>query len=153
MTARSPTAGGSLQDMAESLLKTLRDESEDKIPARTHALRSAPGEALAADKIEALTDVAADATDFLKTFAHEERLQILCHLVPGEKSVTELEQSLSSRQPAVSQQLARLRFVGMVVSRREGKSIYYSLADDRARRLIELVYEMFCVEDGAPPGA
>ncbi|MEO1458641.1 MAG: helix-turn-helix domain-containing protein, partial [Pseudomonadota bacterium] len=44
---------------------------------------------------------------------------------------------------------ARLRLEGLVESRREGKTIYYSLADGRARRMIEIVYDMFCNEDGA----
>lgn len=84
------------------------------------------------------------ASGFLKALSHEGRLMILCHLSTGEKTVTELENLLSSRQAAVSQQLARLRLEGLVACRREGKAIYYSLADDRARRTIELVYDMFC---------
>lgn len=84
------------------------------------------------------------ASSFLKALSHEGRLMILCHLSTGEKSVTELETLLSSRQAAVSQQLARLRLEGLVTHRRDGKAIYYTLSDDRARRMIELVYEMFC---------
>ncbi len=72
---------------------------------------------------------------------------ILCHLVTGEKSVTELENLLSSRQAAVSQQLARLRLEGLVNSRRDGKTIYYSLGDRKAAQMIELVYDMFCTFD------
>ncbi|MDH3263068.1 MAG: metalloregulator ArsR/SmtB family transcription factor [Paracoccaceae bacterium] len=84
------------------------------------------------------------AASFLKALSHEGRLMILCHLTTGEKSVTELENLLESRQAAVSQQLARLRLEGLVSCRREGKAIYYSIADDRARRTIDLVYDMFC---------
>lgn len=87
---------------------------------------------------------ATEASNFLKALSHEGRLMILCHLVTGEKSVTELEDLLSARQAAVSQQLSRLRLEGLVVPRREGKAIYYRLADDRPRRMLELVYEMFC---------
>ena len=86
---------------------------------------------------------AQDASNFLKALAHEGRLMILCHLSSGEKSVTELENLLSSRQAAVSQQLARLRLEGLVSCRRDGKAIYYSLADDRPRRILEVMYEMF----------
>jgi ArsR family transcriptional regulator len=89
-------------------------------------------------------DNAQEATDFLKALSHEGRLMILCSLAHGEKSVTELEQMLSSRQAAVSQQLARLRQERLITARREGKQIYYSLTDDRARRIIEQVYELFC---------
>ena len=89
------------------------------------------------------------ASNFLKSVSHEGRLMILCHLVTGEKSVTELEELLSARQAAVSQQLSRLRLEGLVVPRREGKAIYYSLADNRPRRILELVYELFCETDSA----
>lgn len=94
--------------------------------------------------IAAVIQSATSATDFMKALAHEGRLMILCHLVSGEKSVTELEQLLSSRQAAVSQQLARLRLEGLVHSRRDGKVIYYSLGDQKATRMIELLHQMFC---------
>ena len=87
------------------------------------------------------------ASNFLKAISHEGRLMILCHLASGEKSVTELEDLLSARQAAVSQQLSRLRLEGLVTPRREGKAIYYSLTDDRPRQIIETVYEMFCKTD------
>ncbi|TVP69968.1 MAG: transcriptional regulator [Rhodobacteraceae bacterium] len=86
------------------------------------------------------------ASAFLKALAHEGRLMILCHLSSGEKSVTELEQLLHSRQAAVSQQLARLRLEGIVSCRREGKTILYALKDPKAARLIGVVYEMFCAQ-------
>jgi DNA-binding transcriptional ArsR family regulator len=90
---------------------------------------------------------AQDAAAFLKALAHEGRLMILCHLSSGERSVTELEQLLDSRQAAVSQQLARLRLEGLVSCRREGKTIYYFLHDPKVRRAIELVYDLFCKAD------
>lgn len=91
-----------------------------------------------------LRDNAQTASDFLKAISHEGRLMILCALANGEKSVTEIENMLASRQAAVSQQLSRLRLEGLVTARREGKQIYYSLTDDRARMIIERVYELFC---------
>ena len=100
-------------------------------------------------EMDRMVQSARDATDFLKALSHEGRLMILCHLCTGEKSVTDLENLLSTRQAAVSQQLARLRLEGLVAHRREGKTIYYSLKDERVRRMIDLVYEMFC---GAEPG-
>jgi ArsR family transcriptional regulator len=95
-------------------------------------------------------EVAREASDFLKALAHEGRLLILCHLADGERSVTELERLLSQRQAAVSQQLARLRFEGLVTTRREGKTVYYSLADERTRRLIGVMLDLFeaHAEDG-----
>lgn len=91
-----------------------------------------------------LGDRAEAAAGFLKALAHEGRLTILCHLIGGEKSVTELETLLASRQAAVSQQLARLRLEGLVRTRRDGKAIYYSLKDHRTERMIGLLNELFC---------
>ena len=99
--------------------------------------------------LEQIAGNATDASNFLKAISHEGRLMILCHLVSGEKSVTELEELLSARQAAVSQQLSRLRLEGLVSPRREGKAIFYRLADDRPRRMLELVYELFCTEEAA----
>ncbi len=99
------------------------------------------------EELDAIVNNATTASGFLKAISHEGRLMILCHLVTGEKSVTELEELLSARQAAVSQQLSRLRLEGLVVPRREGKAIYYRLADDRPKRILELVYELFCTED------
>ena len=104
-------------------------------------------EGLSNEEMDGMMDNARKATDFLKALSHEGRLMILCHLTSGEKSVTELEALLMSRQAAVSQQLARLRLEGLVDFRREGKTIYYRLGDERAKRMLELVYEMFCGAD------
>ena len=99
---------------------------------------------MCAEDMDRMIKNAQRASNFLKAISHEGRLMILCHLVDGEKSVTELEELLSARQAAVSQQLSRLRLEGLVVPRRDGKTIYYSLADDRPRRILERVYEVFC---------
>ena len=80
---------------------------------------------------------AREAAGFLKALAHESRLMILCLLCEGEKSVTELEHMLALRQPTVSQQLARLRTDGLVSTRRNGKTIYYRLASEETRVIIE----------------
>ena len=102
------------------------------------------GEGSGLKNIDGMMDSAKEASDFLKALAHEGRLMILCRLAEGECSVTEMEEMLSARQAAVSQQLARLRFEGLVQTRREGKAMYYSLSDPRAIKMIKLVYEMFC---------
>lgn len=94
--------------------------------------------------LDEMAENAKIATDFLKALAHEARLMILCYLASGEKSVKELEDLLSLRQPTVSQQLARLRIEGFIDARRDGKMIYYSIADDRAKVMVEQIYEMFC---------
>jgi DNA-binding transcriptional ArsR family regulator len=91
-----------------------------------------------------MADNAKRASSFLKALAHESRLMILCILAEGEKSVSELEQLLSLRQPTVSQQLARLRAHGLVSTRRDGKIVYYSLASAEARTIIGAIYDVFC---------
>lgn len=101
------------------------------------------------NEMDRIVDNATNASNFLKAVSHEGRMLILCHLVTGEKSVTELETLLSARQAAVSQQLSRLRLEGLVVPRREGKAIYYRLADDKPRRILELVYDLFCDDNDA----
>lgn len=93
--------------------------------------------------VEDMFDKGFDASNFLKAMAHHGRLMILCHLVTGEKSVTELENLLSLRQAAVSQQLARLRFEDLVGSRREGKAIYYSIKDKKVLKILFLLNEEF----------
>jgi DNA-binding transcriptional ArsR family regulator len=84
------------------------------------------------------------ASEFLKALSHEARLMILCLLMDGEKSVTEIEDMVSLRQPAVSQQLARLRADGMVEARRDGKNIYYSLGRPEVREVIGALHKVFC---------
>lgn len=87
---------------------------------------------------------ASRAADFLKALANENRLLILCHLSEGEKSVTELEEALGLRQPTLSQQLARLRADELVQTRRDGKTIFYSLGDDNVGKMLEMMYGLFC---------
>jgi DNA-binding transcriptional ArsR family regulator len=87
---------------------------------------------------------ARDASAFLKALSHEARLVILCLLVDGEKSVTEIEQTLRLRQPAVSQQLARLRADDLVETRRDGKNVYYSLARREVYDIIRALHRAFC---------
>lgn len=96
------------------------------------------------EELDKMMESAQAASNFLKAISHEGRLMILCHLASGEKSVTELEELLSARQAAVSQQLSRLRLEGLVIPRRDGKTIFYSLADDRPTRIIDVVYDLFC---------
>ncbi|WP_425044672.1 metalloregulator ArsR/SmtB family transcription factor [Primorskyibacter sp. S87] len=94
-----------------------------------------------------MTERAAEAAAYLKTLAHEGRLMILCHLGAGEKSVGELENLLDIRQAAVSQMLARLREEGLVTTRREGKTIFYSLSDNNTEQVIGLLYSLFCGQE------
>ena len=119
---------------------TLETTSEPPRPSRLPVFDAD----MCSEDMEKMVKNAQNASNFLKAISHEGRLMILCHLASGEKSVTELEDLLSARQAAVSQQLTRLRLEGLVTPRREGKAIYYSLTDDRPRQIIEVVYDLFC---------
>lgn len=94
--------------------------------------------------IELLRSSASVATRFLKALANRNRLLILCHLVDGEKSVSELERAIGLRQPTLSQQLARLRIGGLVTTRRDAKMIYYSIADRDIHAVLRMLYEKYC---------
>ena len=93
------------------------------------------GEEFSAE-LDLLMRKARKASDFLKALSHENRLLLLCLLAERERTVTELENILSLRQPMVSQQLARLRLDQLVTTRRDGKAVYYSLANDDVRRIL-----------------
>src|SRR3974390_2594460 len=106
--------------------------------------RPAPSSARDRFDLDAMMDSAHEASEFLKALAHEGRLLILCLLIDGEKSVGEIEEMLSLRQPAISQQLARLRADGLVETRREGKNIFYSLARSEVRDIVGMLHRSFC---------
>lgn len=93
---------------------------------------------------EVLLEQARKASELLKALSHETRLLILCILSEGEKAVSELEEILDMPQAAVSQQLARLRFDRLVTTRRDGRMIYYKIADDEVSSVIESLYNLFC---------
>jgi ArsR family transcriptional regulator, virulence genes transcriptional regulator len=94
--------------------------------------------------IQDLKASSAEAEELLKALANSNRLMILCELKDGERSVTALEEVVPLSQSALSQHLAKLREGGFVTTRRDAQTIYYSLADPRAARLIEVLHELFC---------
>ncbi|MEL6838049.1 MAG: metalloregulator ArsR/SmtB family transcription factor [Pseudomonadota bacterium] len=93
------------------------------------------------DQMDAAAD---DAAALLKALSNPRRLRLLCALVPGPKSVGELEDLLGASQSYVSGQLLRLRAEGLVSCEREGRHMRYDLSDPRVRPLLERIYELFC---------
>jgi len=91
-----------------------------------------------------LREAAGDAVATLKVLANEERLLLLCQLSRGEASVGELEDQLGIHQPTLSQQLGVLRAQGVVETRRDGKRIYYHVADPSLLKIITVLYRLFC---------
>jgi len=85
-----------------------------------------------------------EAADLLKALSNRYRLMILCELNNGERSVSALEAVVPLSQSALSQHLAKLREGDLVTTRREAQTIYYSLSDARASRLIGVLHELFC---------
>lgn len=89
------------------------------------------------------------ASLFLKALSGRSRLLLLCHLMEGEKSVGELARLTDTRDTAVSQQLALLRRQNMVVARRSGQTIYYSLSSQDAARVLETLHGLLCGAEAA----
>jgi len=87
---------------------------------------------------------AGDATQLMKALSNETRLLILCQLIDGELSVGHLSDLLALRQTTVSQQLSLLRRDGLVSGRRDGHSVFYSIANPGVGRIIQILYEMYC---------
>ncbi|MGI8762997.1 MAG: ArsR/SmtB family transcription factor [Ilumatobacteraceae bacterium] len=77
-----------------------------------------------------------EAVRVLKLLADPTRLRVVKALLHGEHSVGELAEHVGSRQAAVSQHLAKLRWAGLVTSRRDGNRIYYRTVDDHVERLV-----------------
>ena len=96
---------------------------------------------------ERLRQAAGLAVSALKVLANEDRLLLLCQLSQGEMSVGELEEALDIRQPTLSQQLGVLRAEGVVNTRREGKRIFYSVADPKVMRMLEVLYKLYCPQE------
>ncbi len=94
--------------------------------------------------LERLRDRAGEAAALLKALSNESRLLILCTLVGKEMSVSELNEQIPLSQSALSQQLAVLRREGLVETRREAQTIYYSLAPTNALRIISVLRELYC---------
>ncbi len=90
---------------------------------------------------------AEQAEELLKAMANRHRLMILCQLINRERSVGELAEYLNLRDSTVSQHLALLRKDGLVATRREGQTIWYAVASEPARKLVETLYQTFCAPE------
>lgn len=95
--------------------------------------------------IETMRHSAGNATRVLRSLAHEDRLLLLCLLSQEELCVSELEHRLDIQQPSLSQQLGVLRRENLVSTRREGKHIYYRVADNRILQVLQILYDLYCI--------
>ena len=99
------------------------------------------------ERIEQMREHAPDAAGLMKALGNESRLMILCTLAEGERSVGDLNAMIPLSQSALSQQLARLRSHGIVETRRESQTIYYSLSEGPADKVIHLLHDIYCGVD------
>lgn len=95
-------------------------------------------------ELKKMQSSADEACKLMKVMANRDRMMLLCEIGQGEKCVSELEIALDLHQPTLSQQLTVLRKEGMVKTRREGKQIYYSLANQVAVSVMSLLYKHYC---------
>ena len=93
---------------------------------------------------QAMKEKVDEASAFLKKMSNPDRLMVACALVEGERSVRELEDGLGIRQPGLSQQIAELRAAGLIVGRKEGKQVFYRLADPRVETFVTTMHALFC---------
>jgi DNA-binding transcriptional ArsR family regulator len=96
---------------------------------------------------DALRAAAGEAVAALKALGNPERLLLLCQMSQGEASVGELEEALGIHQPTLSQQLGVLRREGVVDTRRDGKKVFYRVADERLLTLLGTLYTLYCPKE------
>ena len=92
---------------------------------------------------------AGDAAQLLRSIGSEHRLMILCVLMEGRKTVTEICTAIGARQSLVSQHLTRLRLDGLVSVERQGHFAYYSMHDPLVREIVGALHRHLCPQ---PPG-
>lgn len=106
--------------------------------------RNAPSELPQLSQLTDMREHAGEAAQMLKALANESRLLVLCTLSEGELSVGELNERVDISQSALSQHLAVLRRDGLVTTRRESQTIYYSLPDGPVTEIIGVLHGIFC---------
>ena len=97
-------------------------------------------------EIDLLEDKAEAASELLAAMANPKRLLILCNLLGREMNVTELGERVALGQSPLSQHLSKLRAWRLVATRREGQQVYYRIASDDVRRILETLYDIYCRE-------
>ncbi|WP_235911894.1 ArsR/SmtB family transcription factor [Mesorhizobium xinjiangense] len=99
---------------------------------------------MAAIEISRMAESAERAAELLSVLANKNRLLVLCNLLEGEMAVQPLAEAVGMSQSALSQQLAKLRALRIVTTRRDGREIYYSVASQETRTILETLYAIYC---------
>ncbi|WP_395689204.1 ArsR/SmtB family transcription factor, partial [Aestuariivirga sp.] len=71
----------------------------------------------------------------------------MCTLLGGEKSVGELAEIVQLSPAALSQHLGKMRALRLVSTRRDGQTIYYSLASTEVKTMLETLYKVYCAPE------
>ncbi|GAB2948263.1 hypothetical protein GCM10027182_15610 [Aquaspirillum soli] len=127
-----------------SMSKKLFEETHHMDTPVLDSVSTSAATELPADALEMLRNNANEAACLLKGLANRDRLMLLCQLVTGEKTVSELERLTGIRQPSLSQQLGVLRNEGLVHTRRDGKWIYYRLESEKVQAILQTLYQIYC---------
>ena len=106
--------------------------------------KKAPSEQFTDSDVDQMRQHAPEAAGLMSALGNESRLMVLCALTQGPRSVGEINEIVPLSQSALSQQLGKLRDRGLVTTRRESQTIYYSLAPGPAQRIIETLHDIYC---------
>lgn len=102
---------------------------------------------IANETINSLEARADEVAATLTAMANPRRLVVLCTLLAGEKSVGDLAEIVQLTPAALSQHLGKMRALRLVSTRRDGQTIYYSLASAEVRAVLETLYRVYCTPD------
>lgn len=94
---------------------------------------------------EQLAKQAEEVSGVLKQLSHPTRLKVLCCLLQGEKTVTQLVEYADASQSWVSQFLSRMKLEGLVDSKKAGTFVYYRISDPKLKALIDAIYKVYCI--------
>jgi DNA-binding transcriptional ArsR family regulator len=100
-----------------------------------------------AETVNPLDAKADEVAATLAAMANPKRLLVLCTLLAGEKSVGDLAEIVRLSPAALSQHLGKMRALRLVATRRDGQTIFYSLASQKVRALLETLYQIYCPPD------
>ncbi|WP_078084112.1 ArsR/SmtB family transcription factor [Microbulbifer mangrovi] len=97
-------------------------------------------------QLDKMRAAAGEASLLLRSLGNQDRLLLLCQLSQEELCVSDIEERLDIRQPSLSQQLGVLRRERLVTTRKEGKRVYYQVADPKVLALLQNLYQLYCAE-------
>lgn len=100
-----------------------------------------------ASVLKSMREPARKAAELLRAIGNPYRLMVLCFLIEGEKTVTEICDALSASQSLISQHLSRLRRDGIVSTKRNGHYVYYSLNDTLTKEIVATLYKHYCSKE------